>query len=97
MSEGQFQRSIALSVRCRQETEVAAIEECERATIVTTSRVARLAVVELAATRAEVEAAEDVACAAVTDLEALHDTSVGNSASADGSTNNELRLAKEAA
>jgi hypothetical protein len=46
---------------------------------------------------AEVEAAEDAACAAVTDLEALHDTSVGNSASADGSTNNELRLAKEAA
>jgi hypothetical protein len=66
---------------------------------VTTSRVARLAVVELAATRAEVEAmeAEDAACAVVTDLEALHDTSVGNSAFADGSTNNELRLAKEAA
>jgi hypothetical protein len=50
MSEGQSQRSIDLSVQHRQEAEVAAAEELERAA-------ARLAMAELAAVRTEIEAA----------------------------------------
>jgi hypothetical protein len=58
-----------LSVQHRQEAEVAATEECERTaaeTAPTVVRVARLAMAELAAARAEVEAA-----AAVAELKAL--------------------------
>jgi acetaldehyde dehydrogenase (acetylating) len=60
MYEGQSQLSVASSARHRQEAEVAATEECEQATtliVATATRVARLAVVELVATMAEVEAA----------------------------------------
>jgi hypothetical protein len=57
MSEGQSRRSVASSVQHRQEAEVAAIEERERATVKTASTAARLAMAELAAARAEVEAA----------------------------------------
>jgi hypothetical protein len=54
MSEEQSQRSVALSVQHRQEAEVATAEECERAAAETAAaaiRVARLAMVELAAAR----------------------------------------------
>jgi hypothetical protein len=89
-------RSITSSVRRQQEAEVAAAQERERAA---TARAARLAAAELAAARAEVEAAEavDAARAATTELEALRGSSVGSSVSGDGSTNDELRLAREAA
>jgi hypothetical protein len=59
MSEGQSQRSVASSVQHRQEAEVATAEERERAaaeTAVTAARAVRLAMAELAAARAEVEA-----------------------------------------
>jgi hypothetical protein len=54
---------------------------------------------ELAAARAEVEAAAavDAARAAAAELEALHDSSIGSSVSANGGTNDELKLAREAA
>jgi hypothetical protein len=69
MSEGQSQRSVALSAQHRQEAEVATAEECERAaaeTAATAARAARLAMVKLVAARAEVEvaAAADAAHAA---------------------------------
>jgi hypothetical protein len=57
MSEGQSQRSVALSVQHRQEVEVAVAEERERAAVETAATTARLAMAELAAARAEVEAA----------------------------------------
>jgi hypothetical protein len=57
------------------------------------------AATELAAAREEVEAAEaaDAAQAAAAELEALRGSSAGSSVSGDGSTNDELRLAREAA
>jgi hypothetical protein len=57
------------------------------------AREARLAAAKLEAARAEVEAAE----AATAELEALRGSSAGGSVSGDGSTNDELRLAREAA
>jgi hypothetical protein len=94
MSEGQSQRSVASSVQHRQEAEVAAAEEHERAaaeTVATAARVARLAMAELAAARAEVEVA------ATAELEALRASSTGSSVSADDDRDNELKLAREAA
>jgi hypothetical protein len=73
MSKGQSRRSVALSVQHRQEAEVAAAEERERAaaeTAAIAAKMARLAMAELAAARAEVEAAAaaDAARAAATEL-----------------------------
>jgi hypothetical protein len=102
MSEGQSRRSIASSVQHRQEVEVAAAEERERAaaeTAVTAARVARLAMAELAAARAEVEAtaAVDAAHVAAAELKALRASSTGSSVSTDDDRDNELKLAREAA
>jgi hypothetical protein len=93
MSEGQSQRSVGSSVQHRQEVEVAAAEERERAaaeTAATAARAARLAMTELAAARAEVEAA-----AAAAELEALRASSTDSSVSADDDRDNELKLARE--
>jgi Tfp pilus assembly major pilin PilA len=89
MSEGQSQRSVASSAQHRQEAEVAAAE-----TAATTVRAARLVMAELAATRAEVEAAvaTDAACATAAELKALRGSSTNSSVSAD----DELKHAKEA-
>jgi hypothetical protein len=96
MSEGQSQRSVASSAQHRQEAEVAVAEERERAAA---ARVARLAIVELAAARAEVEAAAvaDAAHVAAAELEALRASSTGNSVCADDDRDDELKLAREAA
>jgi hypothetical protein len=88
MSEGQTQRSISSSTQHRQEAKVATAEERERAaveTVVTAARVARLAMAELAVSRAEVEAATavDAARAVVVELEALRTSSTGSSVSTD--------------
>jgi hypothetical protein len=77
-------------------------EERERAaveTAATAARVVSLAMVELAAARAEVEAAAvaDVARVAAAELEALRGSSIGSSVSANGGTDDELKLAREAA
>jgi hypothetical protein len=55
--------------------------------------------VELAAARAEVEAAVamDAVCAAVVELEALRGSSASSSVSANGGTDDELKLARDAA
>jgi hypothetical protein len=93
MSEGQSQRSVASSAQHRQEVEVAAAEERERAaaeTAATATKAARLA--ELAAARAEVEAA-----AAAAELEVLRGSSISSSVSANGGTDDELKLVREAA
>jgi hypothetical protein len=89
-------------VQHRQEAEVAAVEECERAAAeiaATPARAARLAMAKLVAARAEVEAAAtaDVARAVVVDLEALRASSTGSSVSADDDRDNELKLARETA
>jgi hypothetical protein len=102
MSEGQSQRSVALSAQHRQEADVAAVEERERAateTAATAARVAGLAMAELAAGRAEEEAAAaaDAARAAATELETLRASSTGSSVFADDDRDNELKLAREAA
>jgi hypothetical protein len=102
MSEEQSQCSIASSAEHRQETEVAAAEERERAaaeTAVMTARATRLAMAELAAARAEVEVAvaTDAARAAVAELEALRASSTDNSVSANDDRDNELKLVREAA
>ena len=102
MSEGQSRRSVASSVQHRQEAEVAAAEERERAaaeTAATAARAARLAMAELAAARAEVEAAAaaDAARAAAAELKALRASSTDSSVSADDDRDNELKLAREAA
>jgi hypothetical protein len=98
MSEGQSQRLVASSAQHRQEAEVAATEEREQAATETAATVARLAMAELAAARAEVEAAvvADAARAAVAELEALCASSTGSSVSADDDRDNELKLAREA-
>jgi hypothetical protein len=90
MSEGQSQRLVTSSVQHRQEAEVAAAE-----TAVTASR---LAMVEQAAARAEVEAAvaANAARAAEAELKALRSSSTGSSVSADDDRDNELKLASEA-
>jgi glucosamine 6-phosphate synthetase-like amidotransferase/phosphosugar isomerase protein len=102
MSEGQSQWSVASSAQHRQEAEVGAAEERERAaaeTAVTAARAARLAMAELATARVEVEvaAAADAARAAAAELEALRDSSISSSVSADGGTDDELKLMREAA
>jgi hypothetical protein len=102
MSEGQSRRSVASSVQHRQEAEVAAAEERERAaveTAATAARAVRLAMAELAAARAEVEAAAvaDVARATVVEFKALRASSTGSSVSVDDDRDNELKLAREAA
>jgi hypothetical protein len=61
-------------------------------TAATTARTARLAMAELAAA-----AAADVARAVAAELEALHDSSTSSFVSANGGTDNELKLAREAA
>jgi hypothetical protein len=83
MFEGQSQRSIALSAQHRQEAEVAAAEERERATAETAATAARLAMVELAA-------------AAAAELKALRASSTDSSVSADDDRDIELKLAREA-
>jgi hypothetical protein len=97
MSEGQSQRSVASSVQHRQEAEVAAAEERERAVAETAAIAARLAMTELVAARAEVEAAAaaDAARATAAELEALRTSSTGSSVSADNDRYNELKLARE--
>jgi hypothetical protein len=102
MSEGQSQRSVASSAQHRQEVEVAAAEERERAaaeTAATAARATRLTMAKLAAARAKVEAAvvADVARAAAVELEALCASSTGNSISAGDDRDNEFKLAREAA
>jgi hypothetical protein len=94
MSEGQSQRSVALSVQHRQEAEVAAAEERERAA----ARAARLAMPELAVSRAEVEAAAaaDAAHVVAAELKALRASSTDSSVSADDDRDNELKLTREA-
>jgi hypothetical protein len=96
MSEGQSQRSVALSVQHRQEAEVAAAEKRERVAAETAAIAARE---ELAAARAEVEAvaATDAARAAAAGLEALRASSTGSSVSADDDRDSELKLEREAA
>jgi hypothetical protein len=96
MSEGQSQRSVALSMQHRQEAEVAAAEERERAMAETAATAARA---ELAAARAEVETAAvtDAARATATGLETLRASSTGSSVSADDDRDNELKLGREAA
>jgi hypothetical protein len=66
---------------------------------VTAARAARLAMAELATARVEVEvvAAADAARAAAAELEALRDSSISSSVSADGGTDDELKLMREAA
>ena len=55
-----------------------------------------MAAAELAATRAEVEAAAaDAACVAAVELEALRGSRTNNFASVDDNTNDELRLAAQ--
>jgi hypothetical protein len=102
MSEGQSRRSIASSVQHRQEAEVAAAEERERAateTAATAARAARLAMAELVAARVEVEAtaAVDTARAATAELKELLTSSTDSSVSADDDRDNELKLVREAA
>jgi hypothetical protein len=62
------------------------------------AREARLAMVELAAARAKVEAAAvaDAARATAAELEALYASSTGSSISANDDRDNELKLAREA-
>jgi hypothetical protein len=101
MSEGQSQCSVTSSAQHRQEAEVTAAEECERAavdTVATAARATRLAMAELAAARAEVEVAAvaDAARVAAAELEALRGSSICSSVSADADTDDELKLAREA-
>jgi hypothetical protein len=94
MSERQSQRSITSSVQHRQEAEVAAVEERERAVAETAAMAARA---ELAAARAEIEAATavDAAHAVAAELESLRASSTSSSVFADDDRDNELRLARE--
>jgi hypothetical protein len=102
MSERKSRHSFTLSVQHRQEAEVAAAEERERATAdtaATVPRAATLLMAEPVAARAEVEAAAAVhaARAAVTELKALRASSTGSSVSANDDKDNEFKLAREAA
>jgi hypothetical protein len=95
-------RLVTLSAWRQQEVEVAVAQERERAAAAAAATAARatwLAAAELAAARTKVEAVEaaDAARAAAAELEAMHDSSAGSSVSGDGSTNDELKLAREAA
>jgi hypothetical protein len=75
---------------------VATTEEREPAAA-TAARAARLAAAELAAARADVEAATTTDATRVATTKALRGNSTNNSVFADGSTNDKLRLAREAA
>jgi hypothetical protein len=88
-----------LSAQHWQEVEVAAAEERERPAAETAVTAARLTMAELAVARAEVEAAAvaDAARAAAVELEALCGSSISSSVSADGGTDEELKLAREVA
>jgi hypothetical protein len=88
-----------LSAQHRQEAKVVAAEECERAVAETATTTARLAMAELAAVRAEVEAtaATDAARAVAAELEAIRASNIGSSVSADGDRDNELKLTRETA
>jgi hypothetical protein len=68
-------------------------------TAATAVNTARLAMVKLPAARAEVEAAVTVDAARVVavELEALRDSSINSSVSADGGTDDELKLMREIA
>ena len=88
MSAGQSQRSVASSTWRRQEAELAAAEERERAAAeiaAAAARASRLAAAELAAARA------DAARAAATEVEALRG-SIGSSISADDTADADLML-----
>jgi hypothetical protein len=61
------------------------------------ARAVSLAMVELTAARAEVEAAADAARATAAELKALRASSTDNSVSADDDRDNKLKLAREAA
>jgi hypothetical protein len=81
---------------------VSAVEKRERATIetaITATRAARLAMTELKAARAEVEATAvaDAAHATAAELQVLHTSSTGSSISTDNDRGNELKLVREAA
>jgi hypothetical protein len=67
-------------------------------TAASTRRAARLAMVELAVARAEVDAvaAVDVVHAVIAELKVMRENSTSNSVSADGGTDNKLKLAREA-
>jgi hypothetical protein len=67
--------------------------------IETAAMAARLAIVELVAARAKVKAATvmDAARGVTAKLEALRDSSISSSVSADDGTNDELKLVREAA
>jgi hypothetical protein len=99
MSEGQSQRSVASSTQHRQEAEVAAAKERERAAVETAATAARLAMAKLATVRAEVEAAAaaDAARAVAAELKALRASSTDNSISVNDDRDNELKLTREAA
>jgi hypothetical protein len=92
-------RSVTSSARRQQEAEAQERERAAAAAAATAARAARLAAAELAATRAEVEAAEaaDAARAAAAELEVVRGSRAGSSASVDDNTDEELRLAREAA
>jgi hypothetical protein len=87
-----------LSAQHRQEAEVTTANEREQAVTETAATTARLAMAELAAARAEVEAAAvaDAARAAGAELKALRVSSTDSSVSADDDRDNELKLAREA-
>jgi hypothetical protein len=101
MSEGLSQCSVTSNAQHRQEAEVVAAEERERAaveTAATAASTARLVMAELTSVRAEVEAlVADAARAAVAELEAPRASSNGSSVSADDDRDNELKLVREAA
>jgi hypothetical protein len=102
MSEGQSQRSVTLSAQHRQEAEVAAAEEHERAAAETTAMVARagrLVMAELTVARAEVEAVAvvDATRVVAVEFEALCGSRTSSSVSADSGTDDELKQVREAA
>jgi Tfp pilus assembly major pilin PilA len=88
-----------LSTQHWQEAEGVVAEEREQATVETAATAARLAMTELAVARAEVEAAAatDIARAAGVELKALRGSNISSSVSADGDTDDELKLVREAA
>jgi hypothetical protein len=88
-----------LSAQYWQEAEGVVAEERERAAVETAATAARLAMTELTVARAEVEAAAttDIVRAAGVELKALRGNSISSSVSANGGTDDELKLAREAA
>jgi hypothetical protein len=89
-------------VQHRQEAEVAAAEERERAAVETAAtavRAARLAMAELTVARAKVEAAAaaNAARATAAELKVLRASSTDRSVSVDDDRDNELKLVREEA